>query len=215
MQRFLAFNCHAEITSRMKNAIIITLASLNLLFASKAFAQVAKGQWLIGGNAAFSYEKTNYEKTSSFQLLPDAGYFFFDKLAGGLRLGFGSETHSNSRTQTYKYRLTNVLAAPFARYYFLSSEQKVNILADVAYGFGYFTDKDLTPSPYPAYKHRYHVFSLMAGPAIFLNEHTALEITFGYSHSTGVPPPTYFDTTTVSRFQVGVGLQIHLGRNKE
>jgi hypothetical protein len=65
------------------------------------------------------------------------------------------------------------------------------------------------------YKYNYHTYSLMAGPAIFLNEHTALEITVGYSHATGGLPPANFDTVTVSRFQIGVGLQIHLGRKKE
>jgi hypothetical protein len=51
----------------------------------------------------------------------------------------------------------------------------------------------------------------MAGPAIFINEHTALELTVGYIHSSRGP----IDSSATSKLQLGIGLQIHFGKPKD
>jgi hypothetical protein len=179
--------------------ILLTIANLS-------FSQIQKNQWMIGGNAAFSIAQASELKTTSIQLAPNVGYFFINKMAGGLRFGFGSDTYSSGGD---KYRWTNLAISPFLRYYFLPATQQVNLFAEGAYSYAWSKYKDVTNSG--SYAYRYNGFSLMGGPAIFLNEHTALEITLGYSHSTRGP----VDSTTTNRFQLGVGLQIHLGKAKQ
>src|SRR5207253_2640955 len=109
-------------------AILLLTLSLN------GFSQIYKGQWMIGGDAAFSYYKYYSTKTSSFTLSPASGYFFLDGLAGGLRLGYDSELRSNP---IGKARLSFLSVAPFIRYYFLSTEQKINLFADAGYGYSW------------------------------------------------------------------------------
>jgi hypothetical protein len=181
-----------------------TLALLFIIFSSKGFSQIDKNQWLIGGNASFSYSQSKELKISEWQISPAAGYFFMDKFAGGLRLSYGSQTRTWS---SEKDRNVSVSFGPFLRYYFLPKEQKVNLFADVEYQFSRVKDKNIV-SAYPSsYSYSYYEMSLMAGPAFFINEHTSLEFTFGYSYlSRG-----QIDTTVTNRLKMGIGLQIHLG----
>lgn len=185
----------------MKSFITICLLALSL----NALSQIQKGQWLIGGNAAFSYASSKELKLTTLQFSPAGGYFLINRLAGGLRINFDSQTYKWDD----KYRFTNVAAAPFLRYYLLPVEQKVNLFADAAYGFAWGKSKNYNVLG----KHSFHfnTLSLMAGPAIFLNERTALEVTFGYTHLTRGP----IDSTVTNRLQLGIGLQIHLGKPKE
>lgn len=137
------------------------------------------------------------------QLSPAVGYFFTDKFAGGLRPGFAYDTY---RWGSDKYRISTITLAPFLRYYFLPIQQKVNLFADAAFGYSWSKFKNFDP---PAtFKYHYYNIALMAGPAIFLNEHTALEITVGYNYLSRGP----IDSTITHKFQVGVGLQVHLGK---
>jgi hypothetical protein len=43
---------------------------------------------------------------------------------------------------------------------------------------------------------------------LFKNEHTALEITVGYNYLSRGP----IDSTVTNKFQVGIGLQVHIGK---
>jgi hypothetical protein len=53
------------------------------------------------------------------------------------------------------------------------------------------------------------IFSVQTGPAIFLNQHTALEMTLGYTYLSRGP----IDTTVTNKLQVGIGLQVHIGKH--
>lgn len=140
------------------------------------------------------------------QFAPNVGYFFINKVAGGLRLSLSSDTHSSDGD---KYRRSNNGIAPFIRYYFLLLEQKINIFGEGAYGYAWSRYKDISNSG--SYTYHYNNFSLLAGPAIFLDEHTALAITLGYTYSTRGP----VDSTITNKFQLGVGLQIHFGKARK
>src|SRR5690606_17529070 len=184
-----------------------TLTTLLLLALSlNSFSQIQKEQWMIGGNAAFSFAQSEELKMSTLQFSPSGGYFFSNKLAGGMRVNFGSETYDWT---DHKYRYSNISFAPFLRYYFLPAEQKVNLFADAAYGFAWSRHKEIIYSG--SHTYWYNTMSVMAGPAIFINKHTALEVTFGYTHLTRGP----VDSTATNKLQVGIGLQIHLGKQKE
>jgi len=181
-----------------------TLALFFIIFSSKAFSQIDENQWIIGGHSSFSYSQSKELKISEWQISPAAGYFFMDKFAGGLRLSYGSQTRTWS---SEKNRNVAVSFGPFLRYYFLSTEQKINLFADAEYEFARMKYKNIV-SAYPSsYSYNYYEVSLMAGPAFFINEHTSLEFTFGYSYlSRG-----QIDTTVTNRLKMGIGLQIHLG----
>lgn len=181
----------------MRTSIIIFFTALTV----SSFAQLSKQQWLIGGNGNFSYSKSKELKFTSAQLSPAAGYFLVDKLAGGLRLGFTSDTY---KYESEKFQNSTLSVSPFLRYYFLPSKQKVNLLADASFGYSWTKQKAFPP----IHKYTYSQFAIMAGPAIFLNERTALEITAGYTFLSRGP----VDSTITSKIQIGVGLQIHLGK---
>ena len=168
-----------------------------------SFAQIRKGQWLAGGNGMFSYSKSKELKFSSLQLSPAAGYFFADKLAVGIRTSVVSDTY---KWESDKFRTSAITLAPFLRYYFLHTDQKVNFFADASFGYTWSKEKRFDP----AQSYSYHAYNaaLMTGPAIFLNPYTALEITVGYNYLSRGPS----DTTVTSKFQVGIGFQVHLGK---
>jgi hypothetical protein len=184
----------------MKNYLLFFFITISLT----SFAELHKDQWLIGGNAFFSYSKSEELKFVSLQMSPAAGYFFIDKFAGGLRLGINSDTYKYTDE---KFRNSTISVAPFLRYYFFPMTNKVNFLLDGSFGFSWSKYKHFTPPAMYAYNS--HSFSALAGPAIFLNEHTALEMTLGYAYLSRGP----IDSTVTNKFQVGIGLQVHLGQH--
>lgn len=183
----------------MKNIIVILFMFLSV----NTFSQLSKDQWLIGGNALFSYSQSKQLKLSTLQISPGAGYFFKDRIASGIRLGFSAETNYSGE----KFRNTTISIAPFLRYYFFQSVQKVNLFADAGFGFAWSKYKNFTYNQ--LYTYNYHSLSFMIGSAVFLNEHTALEITLGYTYLSRGP----VDSTVTNRLQIGIGLQIHLGKS--
>lgn len=173
------------------------LGVLVLFFSSSLTAQINKGQWLAGGSAGFETSKHGSDdasKFTSFNFSPNAGYFFIDNLAGGLRLSIGSTKYKDEDASS------SVLVAPFARYYFLPAQQKVNILADASYGFGSVKAFGESES--------YNQFALMAGPAIFLSPNTALELLLQYRSNGG----DAFGDDRQNNFGFNIGFQVHLGK---
>jgi hypothetical protein len=170
---------------------------------STVSAQINKGQWLVGGNAAFTSSKEGDFKTTTFQFSPNAGYFFINNLAGGLRLSISSE---KDKFNSFESTTTTTSIAPFVRYYFLPAAQKTNIFADASYSFGSvkFEEDDQEQ------KSNVNGFTIAAGPAFFLTPNTALEVTLGYN-SSKVEDAEESNGT----FLVGVGFQIHLGQGSK
>ncbi|HYE54863.1 MAG TPA: porin family protein [Chitinophagaceae bacterium] len=181
----------------MKKIFMVAVATILM---QAGFAQINKGQWLAGGNIAFNTQKTGDHKSNSFEFAPDAGYFFIDNFAGGLRF---SVTTSKSEFNNVESKYRTTMISPFVRYYFLPAAQKVNVFADASYGFGStkYDDDDAQSNS---------GFAFAAGPAIFLSPNTALEITLGY---TSFKPEDADDRT--NNFRVGVGFQVHLGNGKK
>src|SRR4051812_2434681 len=98
----------------MKKYVLTALVAVSSLVAS---AQTGKGQWLVGGNASFNHSKVDETKTSQITFSPNAGYFFINNLAGGLRLNLQSTTNKASGEGVdYKQTSTSTSIAPFVRY---------------------------------------------------------------------------------------------------
>jgi Outer membrane protein beta-barrel domain len=179
----------------MKKIFMVAVATILI---QAGFAQVNKGQWLVGGNAGFSSSKLGEFKSTSIEFSPDAGYFFIDNFAGGLRFNVQSVKQEIGSVDE---KASSTMIAPFVRYYFLPAAQKVNVFADASYGFGSMKGDEGPSVSISGY-------SVMAGPAIFLSPNTALEITVGYN-STKMEEADDRENT----FRFGVGFQIHLGKS--
>jgi hypothetical protein len=172
----------------------VLLAAIVLLSAQAGFSQISKGNWLVGGNAGFASEKQGDDKSTTITFSPNAGYFFIDHFAGGLRVNFQS-TKPDGVSASSLYTI-----APFVRYYFLPTEQKVNIFADGEYGFGSYKASGGSSASL-------NEFAFSAGPAIFLSPSAALEFALSYSSAGG---KAYGDDR-MSTFGLKIGFQVHLG----
>ena len=175
----------------------LLISALVLTLSKSTFSQINKGQWLAGGSVGFESSKYGDQddtKTTTFQFSPNAGYFFLQNFAGGLRATIQTEKVKGSDADN------NLLFAPFVRYYFLPASQKVNILADASYGFGSVKSDGESDG--------YNQFAFSAGPAIFLSQHTALELLLQYRSAGG----DAFGDDRLNNFGVNIGFQVHLGK---
>lgn len=172
----------------MKKLILTML--LGVSFAGNA--QITKNNWMLGGNANFSYSEAKSQNTTgtsfSTQLAPNVGYFVYDKLAVGSKFDY---IIGNTIS-------TSFYLGPFVRYYFLDKEKRINLFLEPSYNFGL-----------GKLSSDYSKFSTKAGTAIFMNSSVALELSLNYnigkSKSTDI---------TYKSILFGVGLQIHLEREK-
>ncbi|OQP39874.1 hypothetical protein A4H97_16780 [Niastella yeongjuensis] len=180
------------------------LIAASLLVCSNAiFAQVNKGQWLVGGSVGFDHSSQGDNKQTDITIAPDAGYFFINQLAAGLRPEFGyTKTKTKSGTSTNTGSSTSFGLAPFVRYYFMPSGQMLNIFADASYGFGSSKEKggESVSGNY---------YQIKAGPAVFLTPNTALEFALYYKSYGGDAFEVADDRQ--NHFGLNVGFQIHLG----
>jgi hypothetical protein len=171
---------------------IVTIASLT------ANAQTDQGTWLLGGSASFSSTSVSGESGSatSISIAPNIGYFFADNFAAGATVAFGSQSFTGEPSSSA------FAIGPFARYYFLPIGANAKLFGDAGIAFGSTSAGGGAPSESATQWH------IKAGPAFFLNEHTALEATVGYgSSSSGSGDAKETDNT----FQIAVGFQIHFG----
>jgi hypothetical protein len=145
----------------MRKAYLLLLFSIVAIISH---AQLTKGSWLIGGSASF--ESTKYtgdddNTTTLVQVMPGAGYFFMDKLAGGLRTSLAYKSNDGD-----SFRDLGI--GPFARYYFLPAVKTTNVFAEAHFLVGSEKYKNFDAES----KTR---FGVAAGPAFFLNKHIAVE----------------------------------------
>ncbi len=185
----------------------ITLISLILTLTTTAFAQINKGQFLIGGNINFESIKdensiNGTNESTNYYISPNIGYFIINKLAGGLRIDFG---HYNSKSINIETHFNTTTISPFLRYYVLPVPKKVNAFIDVRYIFN--KTKWSSPSN-EGYYEKKNGYNISAGPSIFLTDKIALEFTLGYKHTKS----DNFGITKSNTFNSGLGLQIHLGK---
>ena len=175
----------------------VLLAAIVLMSAQAGFSQISKGNWLVGGTAGFASVKYGDAKATNINFSPKAGYFFIDHFAGGL-----SVTLENSKpdggTSTSDFSI-----APFVRYYFLPTEQKVNVFAHGEYGFGSAKSGGASASQ--------NEFTIAAGPAVFLSPSAALEFGLYYNSKGGKA----WGDERYNTFGLNIGFQVHLGGSKK
>jgi len=181
----------------------VLFAAFLLVSSNAIFAQVNQGQWMVGGSADFSHSKQGDTKQTEISVAPDAGYFFINQLAGGLRPEFMyAKLKTKTGAVTTSSSGTSFSIAPFLRYYFMPSGEKVNVFADASYGFGSSKTKGFSSVSGNYYQ-------IKAGPAIFLTPNTALEFAVYYRSLGGDAYEINGDRK--NKFGLSVGFQIHLG----
>lgn len=183
--------------------IRIIISVVMVFTATSVRSQITKGNWMLGGNIHYSstkYNSTNFgdpHTSYNWQVKPNIGYFFVDKLAAGLRANI-SKVGDRDRGQSY----TDFNVGPYVRYYLLKADKLVNILTEAGYAFGF--EKGSMPGTTSK-----NAFSFSAGPVMYFNNVVGLEMLLSYS------------TYKFSKFagsnnsiMLGVGLQVHLEREK-
>ena len=122
----------------------ITLLLIVLLtFSSLSFAQLQKGNILLGGGVGYSNQNIDHEanasyKSSSFTFSPQAGFFLHDNLALGLNLSYNNHSTTNeSGSSTTEFSSSQFGLGPFLRKYFPMGEQFALFgQVDLGYQFG-------------------------------------------------------------------------------
>ncbi len=177
----------------MKKTIILLAA---LFVGGTSFAQINKGQYLVGGNAGFTStsQSGGGGSTTNVSLSPNFGYFVMDKLAVGAKLDLSSTSGGGVTASTFAF-------GPYARYYFLDAAAKTNIFGQAGINFGSTNPGGGAGSTSTT------GFQLAAGPAFFLTPNVALEIGAQFTSLSG-------GGATQSQFGVMAGFQIHMGNGK-
>lgn len=180
----------------MKRSILLVLF---LAPITNCFSQLTKGSFLVGG--AISFQSSKYTEggntTATLLATPGAGYFFIDKLAGGIRTSISYQSNDGDSRLDF-------LAGPFTRYYFLPLTRQVNILLDGSFMIGTEKYQNFDADTKTEY-------GFAAGPAFFINPRIAIEATIGWRSLKYKDDAGRYNT-----FGMSVGFQLHLQpRRKE
>lgn len=173
----------------MKINSILLIVILCVSFASNA--QIDKGNWMMGGGAAFSSYKNQSEGTSSkatgFQIHPIIGYFVIDNVAVGASAQFAFINNLNNNS----YGI-----GPFVRYYLLKKEKPINIFSEARYEY----------SVLKLLNAQTENFNVKLGTVYFLNDSVGIEVALNYS--------TQKSNQNIENqaIYLNVGFQIHLER---
>jgi len=180
----------------MKKTILLFLIAS--IFYNDADCQITKDNWMVGGNANISLqqEKLNQSNITGFTIkaAPDIGYFIVDKFAVGVKTNL---SYNYVKFNGPGNKNTLLGFGPLLRYYFLSTENRINIFAESAYQ--YSTD---------FHGHSRNDFSFSAGPVIYFNTSVGLEFTFNYDTFKGTI------SGSANTLSFGIGFQIHLEKDK-
>lgn len=180
---------------------IQTLFIASLLFSLTANAQITKDFWLVGGSAYFDNSNVKNSEgkeifnNTSILVSPTIGYFLFDKLAGGIELNFGGRFAKGDISSDFGYGI-----GPFVRYYILKPEKTINVLLEANYNYSTGFNQNSTYTT---------TYGFKVGPVIYFNSSVGLELLAKYQHSFNS-----YDSYTSNRLQFGIGLQVHLEREK-
>jgi len=177
---------------------IACLFICSFFISTVGYSQISKGFWMFGGTGEFSSGKVVNNDllniATTLQLKPKAGYFFVDKLAGGLSVNFFYQKSSAGGPMSKSYSLG---VGPFARYYFLEKSKRVNILTELHGALLSDLGSDS----------RSVEFGFSGGVAVFLNSSVAIEFLPGYQ---GLRDKSISSNYFITK----IGIQVHLEKDR-
>jgi len=200
---------------KTNNYLLTAVTALSLFLLSiVAAAQPAKGDWMVSGNGSATYSDKTYIHHDtypqyqdhftvfSFNVSPDAGYFFSDRFVAGATLRFnysytsadenGNRFYKRSRTETSGQGGIGL----FARYYIPLKNNRNQLFADL-HGFYQqdLFDKTSVTDTYPdgsSYSQTYRntdiskqgdvLGRISFGYSHFFRKHVAFDIALGYEY---------------------------------
>ena len=173
-----------------------------LFFTSLSYSQITKNNWLVGGSGNFKTTKTEklsdgtkpFDDRTIFSISPNVGYFFYDKLAGGISLSYIYDNIS----EDYQY----FGVGPFVRYYFLKTDKQLNLFLQGNYY--YYQGGAKTQDGNDTGKFHNNGYGFKAGTAVFFNSSVALELTLDYISN------RLNSELKEDSIMIGIGFQIHL-----
>lgn len=185
------------------------------LFVFASQGQLKKNTWLVGGSGSLYSYNEDYTgpsvhftaKYTTLDLSASIGYFFANKLTGGLRpymsIYKGKSSGGGSANDL------KLAVGPFLRYYFLQENKQFNFLADMSYQFGINQARN-GDNP----KGKFNIFSVMAGAEMFFNSSVGLELLIGYKNQivTFDNSPSAYSSNRKG-FQTSIGFHFHLEKN--
>ena len=184
----------------MKKTILLFFTCF---ICSSTFAQLEKGNWLVGGSGSFSSIKARDVQdeytTTQLNLATSLGYFPLNKFATGVMLDYrytDIDTYDNPSFGGGSNAGYNF--GPFLRYYFLPVERKVNLFAQTDYGLQFERNNLFLKK-----------LTIKAGPVFYLNSNVGLEFNIGYSNTKNKS-----NSENTNSILMGLGLQIHLKKYK-
>jgi outer membrane protein len=171
-----------------------SLFLFSLLICFTTQGQITKGNFLVGGSGGFAYSKVEPKKNNLtgtninfitdavyiISLEPNIGYFFVDRLAGGMKLKY-----VNSFLEFSKFNSDgmNLNLAPFLRYYIFKDKELINLFLETSYVR--FISRSLGNS---------NGFGLKTGLVVFFNSSVAFETSLSYEKSNN----SNFNSTNIS-----------------
>ncbi|MBU2927630.1 outer membrane beta-barrel protein [Winogradskyella psychrotolerans] len=168
-------------------------------------AQITKGNWLVGGSGSFTSTTATSEDNlgnefesiaTALQLRPNIGYFLTDKFATGLNIGVNLSNSPGRDNSNW-----SMSVGPFARYYFLKPENRVNLFGEASFSYGNGLseiNKDRNTTSY----------GFSTGGVLFFNSSVGLEMSLNYTDSTSRSDGS--SDTNFKNLFLGLGFQIHL-----
>lgn len=188
----------------------IFLSFIAYISVINSFGQLTKNNWLVGGALSYSNSQSKgvdaaNSKTSALDISSNLGYFPGNKIAIGIIINsqFKKEKYLQINGTTNLVTQNRYGFGPFVRYYFLSEENRVNVLVEGSSTYSILSGKS-TPGNIEN-KEESLEYSFFAGPVIFFNSSVGIEFLVGYNGSKTID----FDARGQTlRFKIG--FQIHL-----
>lgn len=194
----------------MKRIKLLLLAALFVSFAGVTNAQTEKGKVMMGGGFALSSADTDVEGQDQedsnllINFTPKIGYFFGDDIAIGLGIEF---THSSVEISGQKEVGTDLIAGPYARYYFPVGENSA-FFAELDVVFGTLT------AEVNDFQQSTTMYGVGVGPGftIFSNEFVGVEGLIRYNYISGSREVDGSDQQSISISEIDflIGIQFYL-----
>jgi hypothetical protein len=180
---------------------------LLLLFAcficTSSFAQLEKGNWLVGGSGSFTSAKykssLNSYVITNLNLSPSIGYFIANKLAGGLKPIYTYQVNDYNSGFSNNSEINELGISAFLSYYLLKKTEPFNFFTQI--GYGYLWQKYSSSNS----EDSQDVFEISGGPVYFINQSIGINLFLGYSLA--------YDKKNDSKqkkIATGIGFQIQL-----
>lgn len=180
--------------------LILSQLLISLLFITTSFGQTEKGNYLLGGNASFSFQSlgSNLGSFKNINFNPNLGYFIKDNLALGVKIPI-----SISGIDKDHYTL-NYGANIFSRYYFAKTDFS-SFFGSATIGMMGIDYKEYTDGKRNGFN-----AGLGVGCTFFLNKNIGLEseLLYNYSKFKNVS-----DGSDI--FSINFGFQIYFNKQKK